>query len=269
MIVAVIVGSVAKMGKHLEGYYDLLAAVDKLGVLFDLPIERQLGNSVLPDQGPATVVVKDLDLESPGRPAADSIHLLIPAQARLCLPDEGSGVNSALLDHLFGLRQPVQGHILINGIDLRDLQPDALRTQVALVRDIEMFSGTIAENVHLQDPRISTGDIHASIEAVGLLDDLLQLPDGLETRVTERGEPLSANQAIRLMFARAIARQPKLLLIDKALDSLPDGQCAALSSWLASEERPWTLVVATGRQAVVDAIQNPGLAVSETAGGRT
>lgn len=269
MIVTVIVGSVAKMGKHLESWYDLLAAVDKLGVLFDLPIEQQQGQNVLPNQGPATVVVKNLELRSAVDTHEGPMNLTIPAGARLCLPDDGSGRASRLIDHLFGMRRPQHGGILINGVDLRDLQPDALRVQVALIRNVEIFSGTIAANVHREHPHVAPQAVHHALAAVGLLDELLEFPEGLETRVTESGEPLTPNQARRLMFARAIVQTPKLLLIDGALDALPDDQASSLCRWLSAPDRPWTLVVVTAQQRILDAIQGLGSEAVATRGGRT
>lgn len=255
MIVTLIVGSVAKMGKHLESWYDLLAAVDKLGVLFDLPIERQHGQNVLPNQGPATVVVRNLELTAAVDSRQSSASLTIPSGARICLPDEGDGRASWLLDHLFGLRRPHHGRILINNVDLRDLQPDALRTQVALVRGVEIFSGTIAANVHREHPHVSPQAVNHALSAVGLLDELLEFPSGIETRVTESSDPLTLNQARRLMLARAIAQSPKLLLIDGALDALTDGQAQRICHWLSSPERPWTLVVVTAQARIIDSIQ--------------
>jgi len=255
MIVTVIVGSVAKTGKHLESWYDLLAAVDKLGVLFDLPIEQQQGQNVLPNVGPATVVLKDLELTSALDSRQQSTSLTIRAGGRFCLPDAGDGRASQLMDHLFGLRRSPHGRVLVNGIDLRDLQPDALRTQVALVRNVELFSGTIAANVHREHPHIAPQAVNNALAAVGLLDEVLELNDGADTRVTEGGEPLTPSQARRLMFARAIVQNPKLLLIDGALDALPDDHSQSLCQWLSSPERPWTLVVVTAQTRILAALQ--------------
>lgn len=255
MIVTVIVGSVAKTGKHLETWYDLLAAVDKLGVLFDLPIEQQHGQNVLPNQGPATVVVKDLELTSALDSRQQSTSLTISAGARVCLPDESDGRASQLMDHLFGMRRTPHGRVFINGVDLRDLQPDALRCQVTLIRNVELFAGAIAANVHREHPHAPPQAVNNALAAVGLLDEVLELDGGAETRVAESGEPLTPNQARRLMFARAIFQNPTLLLIDGALDPLSDDQAKRLCRWLSSPDRPWTLVVVTAQSRIVDAIQ--------------
>lgn len=266
MIVTVIVGSVAKMGKHLESWYDLLAAIDKLGVLFDLPVEQQQGQNVLPDQGPATIVVKDLDLSTAVDSSDSPTSLTIPAHARYSVLDVGDGHASLLMDYLYGLRRCQHGRVVINGIDLRDLQPDALRSQVALVRNVEVFSGTIAANVHLEHPHVLPHDVNDALAAVGLLDEISALDAGVETRVIENGAPLTPNQARRLMIARAIAQSPKLLLIDGTLDAMPEDQAESLCDWLSSPDRPWTLVVVTSQRRIINAVQR-GAVRNERNGG--
>jgi len=268
MIVTVIVGSVAKMGKHLESWYDLLAAIDKLGVLFDLPVEQQHGQNVLPNQGAAAVSISDLNLTTPMNSGGAPVSLTIPAHARYCLPDQGDGCASRLLDYLYGLRRYQHGRVVINGIDLRDLQADALRSQVALVRNVEMFTGTIAANVHLEHPQVTPHDVNDALAAVGLLDEISMLPDGVETRVVESGAPLTPSQARRLMFARAIAHSPALLLVDGTLDLLPEDQAEDLCDWLSSPDRPWTLVVVSSQRRIIDAIQRASIPDERSVGGR-
>ena len=76
--------------------------------------------------------------------------------------------------------------------------------------------------MHLNRPHISAQDVREALAAVGLVDEVLQLPDGLNTMLQTNGAPLSTTQALRLMLARAIVGRPRLLLIDGTLDALPD-----------------------------------------------
>jgi ABC-type bacteriocin/lantibiotic exporter with double-glycine peptidase domain len=154
---------------------------------------------------------------------------------------------------LFGMRSPEAGHIAINNVDPRDLRPDALRRAVSLVRDAEIFHGTLAENVHLERPDVSTSDVREALEDVGLIDEVLRLPDGLETELFDNGYPLTRNQACKLMIARAIVGKPRLLLVDSTIDGLPDQDVRRLTSLLVDARQPWTLVLATGRSDVAEA----------------
>ena len=251
LIVTVIVGSFAKLGKHLESYYDLLASVDKLGVLFDLPMERQDGLLTLPGRGPAYVRLNHVCYNSTtGQSVLNNVHLEINAGERVILTGPSGSGKSHLLDLMYGSRLPSDGHITIEAIAPRDLRPDALRRNVALVREVEIFTGTVLENVHLERPNVSTHDVREALDQVGLLDAILHLPDGLDTMLVDRGYPLTANQTRKLMLARAIVSRPRLLLIDGILDALPDNEIQSLLTLLTEEEQPWTLVMVSGRDSI-------------------
>jgi putative ABC transport system ATP-binding protein len=149
---------------------------------------------------------------------------------------------------LFGLREPTSGVVTVNGIDPRDIRPDVLRRHVALARDIEVFEGTIAENVHLERPDISIGDVRSALEIVGLLPAIQQHPQGLDTPLTSSGGPLTTSQLRRLMVARAIAGAPEIVLLDEILDSMSDASSAQILQRIITEELPWTIVLVTNRE---------------------
>ncbi|MEZ6055417.1 MAG: ATP-binding cassette domain-containing protein [Planctomycetaceae bacterium] len=254
LIVTVIVGSFAKLGKHMEGYYDLMASVDKLGYLFDLPVEKQDGLLSFPVEQSASVAITNLEYSYPdGRGVFVGLNLSIPSGARAMLSARSGSGKSVLLDLLYGLRRPNRGHVMISGTDPRELRPDILRRAVVLVRDIEVFEGSLAENVHLERTEVSTADVRNALESVGLLDDVLALPEGLDIPLTPTGYPLTPNQLRKLMLARGIAGSPALLMIDGVLDSLPDQESSEILKTLSMPDQPWTLLVVTGREALAEA----------------
>ncbi|QDU49551.1 peptidase domain-containing ABC transporter [Gimesia panareensis] len=253
LIVTVIVGSFAKMGKHLQSYYDLLASVDKLGVLFDLPMERQDGLLQISQHEPAEVSVNGVGFTNfHGGTTDHQIDLYVESGGRLMLTGPSGSGKSRLLDLLFGLSPPAKGHVSINEIDPRDMRPDALRKHVALARNVEIFTGTLEENIHLERPYVSTSDVREALEWVGLYEQVLQLPQGLQTRLVDNGYPLTENQARKLMLARAIVGRPRLLLIDGLLDTLPDEEAESLTRMLSEPARLWTLIMVTGRRNLVE-----------------
>jgi len=163
----------------------------------------------------------------------------------------GAG-KSLFVDLLCGLRNPTAGHIELDGIDLRELRPDSLRDHLGVARGVEIFEGSIDENVHLNRPNISAADVREALELVGLLDEVLQLPQGMTTRLITGGAPLSSSQALRLMLARAIVGRPRLLVIDGTLDPLPDQIVWSTIRNLVGNQPPWTLVVTSGRREVIE-----------------
>jgi putative ABC transport system ATP-binding protein len=253
LIVTVIVGSFAKLGKHMESYYDLLASVDKLGVLFDLPIERHDGLLDTALRRPAHVVFAKVDYHSKhGHHPLHNFDLKVAPGERVMLTGPSGTGKSLLLDFLYGLRDPSAGHVEIDGMDPRDFRPDALRKRVALVRNPEIFSGTVLENVHLERPDVSVHDVREVLEKVGLLETILELPHGLDTQMIDVEDPLTKNQAIKLVLARAMVGRPCLLLVDGLLDALPDHEAEQLTEILCQPSNPWTLMMVTGRERLAD-----------------
>jgi putative ABC transport system ATP-binding protein len=232
----------------MESFYDLTAAVDKLGILFDLPIEHQEGVLTPFPEQPAALIVHDVDATShDGQVTLESARIEVRSGERVALSGAAS---SLLLDLIFGLRDPAHGHLTIDGIDTRDLRPDFLRRRVALVRGCEVFRGSVAENEHLGRPEIMANAVRDVLEEVGLLDDVSRLEAGLGTALTSGGAPLVAQQLGRLMLARAIAGRPGLLLIDGSLDMLSDEEAEELLRVLSDSRQPWTLLLVTCRSSL-------------------
>jgi len=253
LIVSNIVISFAKLGKHMESFYDLLASVDKLGHLFDLPIERHDRLFHLHEGVPARISLRGVSYAYAEQDAIlqDVDFDLEPGDRIALVGPSGSG-KSTCVDLLCGLRQPTSGHIELDGIDLRELRPDSLREHVSMVRGVEIFGGSIEENVHLNRPFLSARDVRDALESVGLLDELLRLPEGLNTPLQSGGRPLSDGQAARLMLARAIIGRPRLVIIDGTLDGLPDNLLDQVMAFLGDPDAPWSLVIATGRREVAN-----------------
>lgn len=250
LIVMIIVGSFAKLGKHMESFYDLLASVDKLGRLFDLPTEAHDKLFHLADTSAARLNVHNVAYKYQDKAVIDGLTLAIsPGETVALLGKSGAG-KSTVIDLIAGIRQPAGGRIELDGIDLRELRPDSLREHLAMSRGPEIFAGSINDNVHLNRTHINALDVRLALETVGLLDEILQLPDGLATELQTNGAPLTSSQSARLMIARAIAGRPRLLLIDGTLDGLGDEVAEDTISALTQSNVPWTLVVATGREAI-------------------
>lgn len=252
LIVTVIVRAFAKLGKHMESFYDMLAAVDKLGSLFDLPTEKHDGIMEINVEGPAKLDVAAI--ESRRHADRKRLHAAVsfaadPGRSVAVLGTSGSG-KSTLMDLIYGLRIPTTGHVTIDGFDPQDLRSDVLRSSVALVRRAEIFHGTLEENIHLHRANVASADVRHALEHVGLYDQVLRLSDGFDTMLNGDGVPLSGTQVDLLCLARAIAGKPRLLLVDGLLDSLSDEELEFAMNSLLHTDRSWTLVIATGRKSI-------------------
>lgn len=253
LIVATILGAFNKLGKHLDSFYDLLAACEKLGYLFDLPTERDHGAQEPPISGPrgTALTLHNVCLDRDDA-AIGPLQRTVAAGERLALIGPPGSGRTTLLEVLFCVRTPDSGFVEMDGADTRELYPQAVRDQIALVGPIEIFAGTIAENVLLNRPQQGITELSQALGAVGLLEEIQALSQGFQTVLATDGAPLSESQCRRLMLARAVLDQPKLLLIDNLLDCLPDDCLEYAANYLFDRKRPWTLVLATGRQQLIE-----------------
>jgi ABC-type bacteriocin/lantibiotic exporter with double-glycine peptidase domain len=252
LIITVIVAAVAKFGKQLESYYDLLAAMDKLSVLTDLPLERENGSELERTQGPATIEMVGVQFGFGPVSVFRDFDLHWEAGERVAIEGAMGTGKSSLLDLLLALRTPSSGSITIDGCDYRDLRLDSLRKSVALVRDPEIFSGTIRENIRVGRKQYANDDVLRVLDSVGLLEEIRALEKGLDTRLSPDGRPLSQVQVTRLMLARALLAQPRLLLIDRALEDLDPPARQRICDMLFDPRAPWTLAVVSEREDVLE-----------------
>jgi len=252
LIVTAIVAAFAKLGKHLEGFYDLLAAVHKLGMLFDLPLERRGGDAYEPAERGAAVELRGVTIEHADREVVRRLSMAIAPGERVALVGPAGSGKSSVLDLLYGLRQPADGYVLLDGHDLRDLELDALRADIAWVRGSDVFEGSILDNVRVGRSDVSTAQVRHALEAVGLLHDVSSLPGGLGTCLSPTGLPLSHGQQSRLVLARAIAARPRLLLLDDPVAGAAAELGPSCLDSLFAPHAPWTLVVASNRAELVE-----------------
>jgi ABC-type bacteriocin/lantibiotic exporter with double-glycine peptidase domain len=248
LVVALVVSSFTKFGKHLETFYDLMAATDKLGYLMDLPLERTGGFNLPAASGGASVNLADLTIRntSTGKALLDQANLRVDAGSRVGLLGYTGSGKSSLLDVIYGLRQPEEGVVEFDGRDYREVRLNDLRSQIALVRDPEIFEGTILDNLRLGLVDCDPLEASEALELVGLSEVVARLPNGINTQLATGGYPLSPGQSILLAIARAVAHRPRLLILDEVLDAIDDlPEREILIEALFARSSQWTLIVAS------------------------
>ncbi|OLF72224.1 metal ABC transporter permease [Maricaulis sp. W15] len=159
------------------------------------------------------------------------VSMDIPAGSFVGICGPSGAGKSTVLRLLFRFYDPEQGRVLIDGQDLRGIAQASLRDALGLVpQDVVLFNDTLRANVIYGKPEASEAEIMAVLERAHLADFVRGLPDGLETRVGERGLKLSGGEKQRVGVARAILKDPAVLILDEAtsaLDSQTEGEVQA------------------------------------------
>lgn len=251
LIVSVVVASLFKLIKSFEKFYDLMAALDKIGKVIDLDTERQDGVFLAPDNQPALLQFSHVSqVSSLEQKLFHDFTLDVPRGAKLAVMGDNLAGKHALADILFGTQKPKEGLVLVNGRAIRDMNLLDFRRMVALVRDVEFVEASILENLSLQRQEVGRVESRNALTKVGLIQDIQTLPHGIQTVLRPDGSPLSPYQLRLLMLARAIAARPHLLVIDGLLDAFDTETIASLQQSLLSTHTPWTTVIFTERQDV-------------------
>ncbi len=245
LIIFGVLSAFVRFVTKLEYFYDLLAAVDKLGVLEMLPQEtpgehRPLNASI------TRLQVTDLQFSYPDQPALFNTlsFSLEKGQSLAVIGQLGCG-KSSLIELISGLRQPSHGYISYDGIDLRQLDLDQLRNHIGVANRVEWQHGSLLENLRLGREEIPLDSVIDILQTLGLWQEICKLPQGIDTELNDFGAPMTYTQLQRLMLARAIIGQPGLLVIDGLLDHLNQTELAQVLALLKQQQAQWMLIVTT------------------------
>ena len=150
-------------------------------------------------------------------PVLKDISFAIKAGETIAIVGPTGAGKTSLINLLPRFYDPGEGHVRINGLDLKDLETSAFRSKIALVmQDPFLFSGTIRDNIFNGTQSVSEDRAHQVIEAANCIDLIDRLPDGLDTVLSEGGASISSGERQLISIARAFARDPQLILFDEA-----------------------------------------------------
>ncbi len=186
------------------------------------------------------------------RAALENVTLRIPAGMTVAIVGHTGSGKSTLAHLVPRLLDPSAGAVTLDGIDLREFSPEELRRQIGYVpQETFLFSATLGQNIAFGVKDATEREIRRAAEIAGLATDIDGFPDGLETVVGERGITLSGGQKQRTAIARAVLRDPKILILDDALASVDTATEERILTELASVMRGRTTILISHRVSTI------------------
>jgi ATP-binding cassette subfamily B protein len=154
-------------------------------------------------------------------PVLKGINLEIQPGEMIGIVGRSGAGKSTMINLLMRLYDPSQGRITINGVDLRDMSPEHLHENIGVVfQDTFLFAGSIYDNIAYAKPGATAGEVIAAAKAANAHDFIMQTADGYNTIIGENGHSISGGERQRLAIARAIIKNPSILILDEATSSL-------------------------------------------------
>ena len=223
-------------------------------------VERR-GEAAAPDLARATWVIENLGFRyGPHDPFIfRNVSFTIEPGESVALTGRSGVGKTTLAKVVLGLLPATEGRVLIDGLDIRDIDPATLRAQIgAVMQEDYVFAGTISDNVSLFDAEVDAARVNEALVTAALAEEVARMPMGVETLVSNAGSALSGGQRQRLLLARALYRRPRFLMLDEATSALDDEREQAVNQ-AVRDLGTTTLIIAHRASTVAMAGKRVGL----------
>lgn len=246
IIILLVISSVEKLILGLETFYDLLTSLEKLGQVVDKELEPMGGERPFAEGEGFRVEVRDLHYRVPGgeKTILNGVNLTMTPQCSVLLKGPSGSGKSTLLRLIAGILEPDAGQIFVNDISLKGVQLNYYRSHLGKSMPEESpFEGTILDNLTFGDATIPMERIYWALEKTKLLQFVKEQPQGLNTILYPEGRQIPFTIGKKLVLARSILRNPKLLLLKDPLDNFDPSEASEVMDFLTDPANGWALLV--------------------------
>jgi ATP-binding cassette subfamily C protein LapB len=258
MLAGRIMAPFGQLAGLITQYHNAQIALTSLEDVMAKPLERPEGAQFLSRElFRGEIEFKNVSFAYPGAEieSLSDVSLKIkPGEHVAILGRVGSG-KSTLQKLAMGLFQPTSGSILIDGIDLRQLDPSELRSRIGYVpQDVTLFYGSLRDNLTLSNPQVSDSALVRAVEIANLSEFVNRHPQGFDMMIGERGESLSGGQRKSVALARGVIQEPPLLLMDEPTGSMDHSTEVAVRQQLTELIKGRTWLVVTHRNSLLEMV---------------
>ncbi|HEX4957390.1 MAG TPA: ABC transporter ATP-binding protein [Lacibacter sp.] len=217
IVILTVLSSIEKLIQSLDKVYDILTAVEKLGKVLDKPLESEGTLQLEHVNEGVSISLQKVNFSYTGdTPILKEINLEVKKNEKICITGTDGSGKSTLIKLLTGSYHHFEGGININGIPLGNYDPDSIRANTGILfHQQDIFQGTLYQNITLGNNSITTGEITALAEEIGLQSFIQSLKKGYDTLLDPTGKRLPGGVVRKILLLRALIDQPRLLLLEE------------------------------------------------------
>lgn len=248
IIILLVINSVEKIILGLETLYDVLTAVEKIGLVTDLTMEEDTNYEANKCFHAITLTTESLSIQFPGsaKKILDNINLKIDQGERVFIEGKNGSGKTTLIRILSGLLQSSEGAFYINDDTFRKINLKQYRSQIGnIIHSETPFEGSILDNIIFNNPDCSDEDLKWALDGVQLTPYIKSLPKGLETQIFPEGQQLSSSNAQKILLARSIINKPKVLFYEDPTDAMDEKVANEIIDFITSDINKWTIIVSS------------------------
>jgi len=253
IIIIIVINSVEKFILSMDTVYDVLTAVEKIGKVTDLPLERHEGvafSEINTGKGIA-LTLRNVNFSLPGedKNSLKGLSFDVEPGEKVCISGYSGSGKTLLLNLISGIYENYSGTITYNDIPLRNIDPISVRAFIGdcLSQKI-LFRGTVWENLTMGRPEVTIKDVKWVLERIGLTKYIQSLPEGLNTLLIPDGPQLPQSIVRKIILARCIAKRPQLLLMDDFFSIWNKTEREKIGNFLTCDEIETVIVVSNNAE---------------------